>query len=243
MKNLIYSLFTILLSGVLLTSCNRSEEEQVSTPANTGILPKKTTNTRAGSSTMVEVTYTYDGTKLKEINISPQFDVSKVKFTYTGDNITKIESFIGTAFNPYSNVDLVYSGDKLIKAGTTEYTYNSDGTVEGKIGGVTAKRYTMSAGNIVKEETVYNGVASEITYTYDSKKNIHRNITGLNKIFNLEGLVWNLIQVNENNPLSALGQNGNTTNKTWTYEYNADQYPVKSVGTVGNQTTTKVITY
>ena len=70
--------------------------------------------------------------------------------------------------------------------------------------------------------------------------NIHKNITGLSKIFNLEGLFWDLIQADANNRLTF---NQGSMNATYTYEYNNDGYPTKMVETKGTNTTTRVITY
>ena len=250
MKNLLFSAL-MLFSTAAVISCSTDPDPDPSQPSG-GMVPKKIERSYSQGWPMSTVTYTYDGNKIKEINISPQPDVSRGKFTYTGDNITKLEVFAGPNFTPYTVSTFEYANDKLSKVTSVynsnstvrNYTYNADGTVtEVTTGGYNStKKYTLSSGNITKTDFLDNNgnVVSTETATFDAKNNIHKNITGLSKIFNLEGLFWDLIQADANNRLTF---NQGSMNATYTYEYNNDGYPTKMVETKGTNTTTRVITY
>ena len=245
MKNLLFSAL-MLFSTAAVTSCSTDPDPDPSQPSG-GMVPKKIERSYSQNYPVSTITYTYDGNKLKEINLNPQYDVSKVKFTYTGDNITKMELFSGVNFTPYTNYDIEYQNDKMVKYsatynGTTtvrNYTHHSDGTITTDNVSNSYMKFTTSNGNITKIESFSNGVVTSTNnFTFDDKNNIHKNITGLNKIIELERLVWDLTQVNTNNKLSD-----DSGNNTYTYEYNSDNFPTKSIKTQGTSTTTSVITY
>ncbi|RCU44997.1 hypothetical protein EIZ47_01935 [Chryseobacterium lacus] len=250
MKNFIMKAF-VIASVTSVISCTNDNDPLPIVPTG-GLVPKTIERSYSQGWPTSTVTYTYDGNKIKEININPQVDVSKGKFTYTGDNITKLEVFSGPNFTPYTVSTFEYANDKLSKvtsiynSNTTvrNYTYNTDGTVTEVTTGAynSNKKYTLSSGNIAKTEYLDNNgnVVSTDTATFDAKNNIHKNITGLSKIFNLEGLFWDLIQADANNRLTY---NQGTMNTTYTYEYNSEGYPTKRVETKGTNTTTSVITY
>ena len=130
---------TFAIAFLALTSCTPDDNNNTSGTAG-GILPTKIVSTYSGGQTSSS-TFTYTGNKIVEEKILPAEDVSKRKYTYTGDNITKIEEFAGTNFDAFGGKNLTYENGKL-KTTTSipvagyngdlqkeTYTYNVDGTV------------------------------------------------------------------------------------------------------------------
>lgn len=241
------------ICAFIFFSC-KTDEPGGSTSQN--ILPKKVVSTYSNYPTSKEVAFTYNGNKLSEINMIPQEDVSKVKFTYTGDNITKIETYTGKDFSTYATSVFEYNNDKVSKKTTTypsgtntnvtTYAYNTtDSTVTATtqyISSTINTIYYTKNKNLSKKEILdaTGAVTSTTTYDFDTKNNYLKNITGIFKIPELENIVWDLANVNNNNvtkitmPLSS---------KSFTYEYNSNNYPTKKVETQNTYITTSVITY
>lgn len=156
--------------------------------------------------------YTIDGDKLVMCGDGLGF---LEKYTYSGNQITKIETYGNTTL--YFTSDFTYENNKLKTFTRTIddflgqslkysyiYTHNENGTVSyvksiisGKANGSfdTGKgTLTFSDGNIVKDEffpdivnaTFYKKETLE--YGYDSKNNWCKNIKGLNLLYNLQYL-------------------------------------------------------
>ncbi|MFZ0596127.1 MAG: hypothetical protein WAM46_04030, partial [Flavobacterium sp.] len=88
MKKILF-LFSAL-SMVLISSC--SSDDSSTDEGSATLLPQKITETTVenGKSGSLVYTLTYDGNKLKDIATT---DASRTVYTYTGDVITKVESY------------------------------------------------------------------------------------------------------------------------------------------------------
>lgn len=253
MKNLFLSISIALLS---FTSCSKSDDATNS--SSSGVLPSKIVSTYSGGQVSTS-TFTYSGNKIVEELIVPAEDVSKRKYTYTGDTITKIEEFVGTAFDAFGGEILTYENGKvktvtdIAVAGYVgdlnkeTYTYNADGTVTltsssiNQVSGVeTANgrqtRFTYTNGLLTKTESISGGNVGQVTnYTNDNGKNpAFKNVLGFDQTLAEGNLRLSTVFVNSSNP----GQ-------TFSYTYNSDNYPSQVVqpNAYGTQTKTQVFTY
>lgn len=253
MKNLILSLF---VASLALTSC--SPDDPATTPATSGVLPSKIVSTYSGGQVSTS-TFTYYGNKIVEENILPATDISRTKYTYTGDNITKIEFFAGPSFDAFGGEVLTYENGKVKTitdipvagySGDLQrdvYTYNADGTVtvtnnfvKQSTGVETANgrqmRYTYSNGLLIKSESISGGVVGQVTdYTNDSGKNpAFKNVLGFDQTFAEGNLRLSTIYVGSSNPA-----------ETFSYTYNTDNYPAQVVqpNAYGSESKTQVFTY
>ena len=90
MKNLFFYFRTLMVFSVLLISCDRNEDNPAPTPNTSGLVPKKIVEKDASGKVVNEITFTYDGNKMLQADNTAKIDgVASVKFTYTGDRITK----------------------------------------------------------------------------------------------------------------------------------------------------------
>lgn len=216
-----------------VSSCS-SDENPVETPqvANSGLLKKMIIITNNGD---VNSTYefTYNSNKLVKI-VSPE-NYNYSLYTYTGDLITKYETFNETTDVLTSKVTYTYnSAGQMTSAilldyededGYKEvYTHNSNGTVTSNMymgdlitqtDYISTETLIFSNGNLISEEFD--------TYTYDDKVNPFKNILGFTK------LLLSYENNNFNNPLTVSG----LTNETYTYTYNNMNLPVTSELTIG----------
>ena len=253
MKNLI---LTVFFASLALTSC--SPDNSATTASASGLLPTKIVSTYSGGQVST-ATFTYSGNKIVEQIITPSTDISKIKYTYTGDYITKIEQFAGSTFDAFGGTIFTYENGKVKT--TTDipvagysgnlrketYAYNTDGTVtttssdiNQATGAETANgrqmRYTYSNGLLTKSESISNGIVGQITnYTNDSSKNpAFKNVLGFDQTFADGNLRLTTLYVGSSNP-----------GKTFSYTYNADNFPIQVVepNAYGNQSKTQVFTY
>ena len=254
MKNLFLTLSVAILC---LTSC--SPDDPATTPAASGgILPTKIVSTYSGGQVSTS-TFSYSGNKIVEELIVPSTDISKVKYTYTGDNITKIEEFAGSTFTAFGGKILTYENGKVKTivdipvAGFNgdlrkeTYTYNADGTItttSSEINQTTGvetangrhMRYTYTAGLLTKTESISGGVVAQVTiYTNDNGKNpAFKNVLGFDQTLAQGNLRLTTTYVASANP-----------GEVFTYSYNSDSYPsqVVQLNAYGTQSKTQVFTY
>ena len=254
MKNLFLTLSVAILC---LTSC--SPDDPATTPAASGgILPTKIVSTYSGGQVSTS-TFSYSGNKIVEELIVPSTDISKVKYTYTGDNITKIEEFAGSTFTAFGGKILTYENGKVktmvdipvvgyngdLRKET--YTYNADGTItttSSEINQTTGvetangrqMRYTYTAGLLTKTESISGGVVAQVTiYTNDNGKNpAFKNVLGFDQTLAQGNLRLTTTYVASANP-----------GEVFTYSYNSDNYPSQVVqpNAYGTQSKTQVFTY
>lgn len=236
-----------LLSAVLLgfTSCSKDDDNESSDPVSSTLVKKRNYIDKDGVSSD---NILYDGNKISSINYA---DGSILKYTYTGDFITKIED-IDKGGKESFITNYIYNNGKLDafieKNYKTKFTYNVDGTVsyeqfnittdvEKKTG--TAGKYTFKDGNLMKDETS----TSSIAYEYDNKNSDLKNVLGLNLLINDEASYPNNI-VKKNQVSGSLG-NVHTYIVTSAYKYNDSNFPTERVVTSQNDglTSTKTTQY
>lgn len=228
-----------LLLSLTLLSCSKDAE---STSSQTSlILPKKinyienTSNDKVGKDTY----FTYNGNKI----VSDIYDgKSKNIYTYTGDFITKVESFYYAELT--YTIDYTYTNGKLTSmtekeplypSKMTNYVHNTDGTVlysstygKGKL--------TFKDGNLIEDASETNGTE---TYEYDTKNNPFKNILGTSVLlysFKDSGAHYN---ASKNNYIKRTDKyNGNiSVLSTSIITYNSNGYPILdneyNIGTSG----------
>lgn len=229
MKNIV--LFLALV--IVFFSC--SKDDNGDTINNDTILVKRITYSDGYN----DVIISYEGTKI--IKMGPvEGGTTYVYFTYEGDLITKIgysddDNVTATEFHSY-----IYSNNKLVQVKVfyndelqvvSDYTYNSDGTIEiqetgynGNSNSSRYKNYFDGAGNLIKKEQFDNNTLTSTTnYTYDSKNNPFKNVTG-----------YGVTGASANNLISASiqGSGGSaTTSQSNTYEYDSKDFPTSCSST------------
>ena len=254
MKNLFLSLSIV---AVMLTSCSKSDDSP--NPSAGGPMPSKIVTTFSSSTFVVTSNFTYSGNKIVEENTLPAADISKRKYTYTGDNITKVEFFAGPTFTPYGGFNFTYDSGKLkttteiAQTGLTgdlrkeTLVYNADGTVTWTSSGINQitgaetpngrqMRYTYTSGFLIKSESISMGIIGQVTdYTNDTSRNqAFKNVLGYNQI-ELRGN----LRLSEN----YIGNTG--ANRNYVYTYNTSNYPTQVVDSnvAGTNSNTQVFTY
>lgn len=214
------------------------------------ILLKKLTHTYENGNTPT-IESLYDGTKI----VSDKDASNLTYYTYAGDVITKIEK-ADLSGNVYITKQYSYANGKLDYVLNNEfgiyskikYHYNDDGSIfyekltSDSAGNDLAKtpitgRLTFANGNLVKNQ-FYNGATETVTtYEYDSKNNPRLNIKGFDYLLDMPGVyaVNNVVKSVFKSNVDSLVET-----KTYSYEYDAKGYPVKSTQTLekgGNITT------
>lgn len=224
----ILSLFGVLT--FMLTSCSSDDSSSDSNIETATIKPTKIIHLTPENSVIYVTDIKYDGNKIVS---STDDDGYVLKYTYTGDLITKIEQFRSfTALE--KTTEYTYLNGKLsteierkpnqIKYFETKYTYNPDGTVSynGKqINSAPGESVTSSGrntykdGNLIKNETIYNGeVAHSVSFEYDTKKNPMRNVLAKSSPFN--------------NEVKMISSDSPILGSTVTYTYNNNDFPTES---------------
>ena len=255
MKKLLVTFSIIFLT---VSSCSTDNSNTAAAGTAGGTLPTKIVTTYSGGQVSTS-TFTYSGNKIVEEKILPAEDVSKRKYTYTGDNITKIEEFVGATFSAWGGSILTYENGKVKTTTTiavagysgpktkTTNTYNTDGTVSVKMSSIDqvtnvespnsgSYKLTFANGNVIKREWFSDASVLQATdtFSYDTTKNAaFKNVTGFDQTLAAGNL-----------KLTETIQTG-SVNRTWTYTYNASNYPSQVVqpNAYGTQTKTQVFTY
>ncbi|KAF2331741.1 hypothetical protein [Flavobacterium ginsenosidimutans] len=244
--------FLCLLGAIafVFTSCSKDDND--SSDSTSSILVKKTTITESDGSTYSEE-IKYNGNKI--VSITDEYGYL-TKYSYTGDLITKMEEIdengeldILTDYS-YTNGKLTTSTTKETGApnyNKIEFVHNSDGTVSyEKIrinsstavqeGSKTIGKLTFKNANLVKNE-YSDGMEHVLTYEYDANNAPRKNITGLNLLLDIEepsSTVNNVIKIIHT---AGSGTNVNIYVATFTYKYNADNYPTEESVTFGGGST------
>lgn len=243
-----------------LTYCS-SDNNGSSPSSSSSVKPTKIVTTYSGSTQVSTSTFTYNGNKIVEQLIVPSDNVSKFKYTYTGENITKIEAFSGTTFDLNNTTTFTYENNKIktkIKQGIAPYPYiktiyvhntdetitttsiNIDQTTGIETPNAGSYKSYFTNGNLTKTENIDdNGTVNKTTYfTYEiGKFNAFKNVIGLDKI----GSVGN------NNLTSLTFSGSNPVLTTYTSTYNTSNYPIQIESTTSSPTATltqtQIITY
>jgi len=246
MKKLILSLSLALFA----ISCSSNDDDETTVPVEeTPVLP-----TKSSSSNESPATIKYNGNKILE---STWVD-GKFVYEYTGNLISKTIEY-NAAGNKIGTTDFTYSNDKLIKvvntgtnfSETITYSYPTANTINATdtrnstfMGSPIVNKdvvtYTLSNGNVDSEESTYyhNGVLAgklSVTYSYDGKNSVCRNILGFDKI-----MIYNFARVDENtscfnnllikNQTNAqVGYNVSKYKNVNTITYSAAGYPTQII--------------
>jgi hypothetical protein len=186
--------------------------------------------------------YFYNGNKVDRIE-GP--NGLKVEYTYTGDLITTVRYFVGTM--EFQTETFTYNSQgQMIKhlllallqdyGAKEEYTYNADGSINytRAIGDLVSQtespstgKYFITNGEITKKESNEFGTTSVVNYTYDTKNNPFKNITGITKISFADQTVggFNHNLLTEEHPTFP------DSNVSTVYQYNSADYPISAVET------------
>lgn len=225
-------IFTIAAIALFtITSCSDDDSTPTSNPDESAILPVKIIRTEDGE--IITSDLTYNGTKLVSVINEYGSDL----YTYDGDQIVERKVYEGSTlmyhefFEYNENGQLSEYRELTIADNTankTLFTYNSNGTISteeygGNLESQTELEYngiiTMENGNIVS----YVNEISNYTYTYDTKNNPTKNITGIQAIYIAiqSGGVNNITSENY-----VVVPSGIELDWTYTYTYNSDNFPV-----------------
>lgn len=232
----IASIITLVL---ILGSCSTDK-----TPNASVILPTKRVEINAQGNISYTTIFSYEGNKIVTASNS---DGTKISFTYTGNLITKTESFdaknvVTNTFDYYytnGKVTLVVQNEKsLTTSYKTTYDYNADGTVSYEFSVINLVtnvyishqigKYTFANGNLIKDEYsfIYEnspnaapGFATEV-YEYDTNPNPFTNVLG-------GGIIVGSMSSVNNRTKSTQVVNGITSpNGSISYSYNLDGFPI-----------------
>jgi YD repeat-containing protein len=179
------------------------------------------TYTEPGSDPEIETsTFTYDS---KGNVTESTSENSRTVYTYTNDQITKVENFYRTILS--DRTDYEYSNNQLTKV---QYYHMSSGTPVKDSYEIFEYSSTSSANPIRVKSFNSSSTTASITaeYTYDDKKKALAALpAAFLKLIILDG------QGTANNVTKLTGTEGTTvTTVTYTYEYNTEGYPTKSTG-------------
>jgi hypothetical protein len=219
-------IFNLLCLVFILQACS-SDDSNENNSNNNGVVLLK----RLERSNDVDIDYfKYNGTKLDYISIGDESGQTwRNQFTYSGDLITKTEWFennqatgekdVYTYLNNKISEVRIYSPGAILEY-IDNYTYNSDGTVDvittgyNSSSGGFVKLFLDSNNNVIKKD--YLGGYIEL-FQYDNKNNPYKNITGLDKLYLFENIGY----CGKNNITNDLSYN-----KTFSYQYNNQNYPI-----------------
>jgi hypothetical protein len=229
MKKIKLKVLGILLT-ITLVSCSNDGGSSSNTASL--ILPKKINYVEnIDYGTVGQDSYlTYNGNKLVSVITDSHL---KNVITYTGDLITKIESYdydviFKTVVYTYSNGKLdsrfiKNTGTQNLPSYITHYVFNSNGTVS-CTSPYDSWTLTFANGNLVADQ--------DGTYKYDTKNNPFKNILGINALSldNDSELGWN---ISINNRIKGTGSSISTN----TIIYNSDDYPTVDKEYYNNSTT------
>ena len=224
MKNL---LFLLSLSFLVLFSCSSDDVSDVSNPnVNSSIVPTKVVNTFPDDDYYPDdytIYYTYNGNKLdKVMDEYGNYD----KATYTGDLITRSDSFNSDNLPTGDFAIYIYSNNKLVQIdyynlnvldSIRYFVYNSDGSVfeipadsnGDSTNYVWFKNFYDASGNLIKREDIFGDQINSIYYfTHDDKNNPFINVIGYNTIRQPQ---------NSRNNIITSSSNGSISNRDYTY--------------------------
>lgn len=212
----------------LFLGCKKEDDK---TDTNSSILVK-----REVTSLDRTINYSYIGNKLDKVSADNGFNI---KYSYTGDLITRIDGYDKNGVSTGDYDVLTYSNNKLVQRKFYENNiltslentvYNSDGSVSvipsdangNSTNMAWFKHYYDAARRLIKIEQMFqNKISATNYYTYDNKNNPFKNIIGYDQI---ENSVNNIITEKTVSSYS-------THESTRSYTYNSNDYPISSIST------------
>lgn len=246
----------LLLSvfALIATSCSSDGDDSSETNDPGVVLPKKIV------SEDLDGEYTdnffYNGTKITKVEST---DGQKTVFTYTGDLITKVETFYDGELDLTELYGYDASGRlisySIINADFPDsnsqetYIHNTNGTISFTLmeGGEVYSTgvFTMTGNDILNVVSNYDfgfgPVTTTNSYTYDTKFTPFKNITGY-KWYMFAGSE-NITSGFDHNVLTFTDSESSSNNSTSTFTYNALNYPISNTYTEGGETFTETVTY
>ncbi len=241
-------------SALVFTSCSSGDSSSTTTESD--VLVTKTIETYANDGSTVTTNYSYNGKKMVKATDS---DGYYEKYTYTGDLLTKVEYFSDAdeleetetfTYNTSGKLATYVRSEWIVDQGVREeFVYNSNGTVSTTTysGTPTLQTFPLNtsvvyfSGSEVSMTELYNGsaLASMHTYTYDTKNNPFKNVTGFDKIAVIEaesvGLIHNILT-------DTYSESSNTFTYNNVYTYNSLNFPLTNADTEGTDATTTITT-
>ena len=231
----------------MMTSCSEDDTSST-TPVEDNTLVKKTiTTTESGQ---VTATYSYEGTKLKNIT----FDNNAIiEYTYTGNLITRIKTTQDDFFDPSEDyiTEMLYEYDtnnRKIKETfvlpnerrITIYGYLENGSITRSLsmynsnGDLTYQK----SDTVSYSENAINFIDLNSVHTYDTKNHPLKNITGWKEVTSPVNYL------NGHNRLTS-GTPGSGIGLSYTYTYNENNYPTMSIetDTFGTEPKTTTVQY
>ncbi|KGO94263.1 hypothetical protein [Flavobacterium subsaxonicum] len=235
-------LFTLAAIALFtMTSCS-DDDATSTTPDTTTDGPLVTSFIETMDGVPNTYTVTYDGNKVIKIQ-DQQGYVSNL--TYTNNQLVKEEDYYDGEFSEYNHYSYSTDGklaqvvngqlydDTTWDVTKTTYTYNSNGTVSTLVytGDETAQTtlkgagtVTYTNGNLTGYSFLPAGSTTPVvkTLTYSDKNDAFKNVFGneFTSLAYLEGGPNTMLSIND-------GDSGYSA--TYTYQYNADNYPVSEV--------------
>ena len=232
-------------SIIMLTSCSSGGDSSggASTSEN-DVLVKRSIRTYTSSGNVYTVDHTYDGKKaLKSTNSNGYYET----YTYTGNLITQVKNYNSSDGLEETETFTYNANDQLVTyvrvqhtANTgmkTTFVYNTDGTVSTTSYSGTAASQTTAAGTgiilVSNGEVVMSqtSTGSMHTYTYDTKNNPFKNVTGFENVMVIGGVATGGVHHNILTDNDGSGYVYNTA-----YTYNNLNFPVTAVKSEGTET-------
>jgi hypothetical protein len=209
---------TVLLKKIITTSISNSTINLINYDSQNRITTIMDENGNVRSE------YTYAGNKIVKIESNDQDGNLFMRRTFDYDSAGKLNIYKKILYGPFIEASL----------NTTKrtYTYNQDGTVSsteftGDENEQTWNRgtvvLTMENGNIIMEAKTVGTETTIRNYTFDTKNNPYKNVPGV------EALALADYNGGVNNTTFSGLQGDEMNDITFTYTYNADNYPVTSV--------------
>jgi hypothetical protein len=254
MKKLLY-LFAF--SAVFLTSCSSSDSSSTAT-TESDVLITKTIETSASDNSVLTTNFTYNGKKL--IGSTDSEGYHEV-FTYVGDLISSIKAYDDTN-TLITEETFTYNGNNLLisyllndyttdHGRREEFVHVSNDNISYSVyNGTTTEQPTslLETGSIHFANGEISHINTEVpsvgntytrTYTYDTKNNPFKNVTGYDKLSFLNeeanGVTHNILT-------DAFAEANQSSITTSTYTYNSLNFPVTGFEMEGTDTTTQVST-
>lgn len=242
--------FFSALTLVLISSC--SSDDSPSESSDTVVLLKKTILTSSDGS-KVTTNFTYDGNKL--VSMIDDSGESNIYYTYTNDLISKavfklpdgtVEQINTYEYDSNKRLVVFVRSEPIDELGTKQvYIYNADGTVSIKdyIGDHESQTDFNGEGKIIFADgevvSITTDFSPDIAYTYDNKNNPMKNVLGNDKIAfedsDASGILHNIVSEKDIQNDEVIG--------AYSFTYNSDNYPTKSIETEEGKTATREYFY
>ncbi|WP_303319165.1 hypothetical protein Q4Q34_16420 [Flavivirga abyssicola] len=225
----------LLIFGLCISlfACSSESTDTPDEPTNDSTLLKKTIETYDDE--VITTNYTYDGNKLISV-ISD--DGYKFEYIYENGILVRVNSYVDGELDGYTTIS--YNQNEkianyilhIINDITEKYvfTFNSDNTVTesryiGDLNSQTNFQNTTTYSYTGENITNLTNTGYELSYQYDNKNGIYKNIHAI-EVLNLLSIDFGALNGNTNNPTSIIdNNNGNIASETFGYTYNESDYP------------------